>query len=101
VYLKSFYSGVDEYWSLSNVERKDCHPKLNVDLQFTGYNPFNPPEKFKKVFREAHENYPNTYLLIEAVGIFENESKSGYGHLGSNNSRFIVSELINATLVKK
>ena len=101
MYLKSFYSGVDEYWSLTNVKRNTCNTELSVDLQFAGHNQFSPPEKFEKVFREAYENYHNTYLLIEAVGMFENESKTGYGHLGSNNSRFVVTELINATLVKK
>lgn len=100
VYLKCYYSGIDEYWSLKNIKPGDCNSKLSVDLQFTGYNPFNPPEKFETVFREASENY-NTYLLIEAVGIFENGNKNGYGHLGSNNSRFIVSELIKVTLMKK
>lgn len=83
VYLKCYYSGIDEYWSLKNIKMDDCNSKLSIDLQFAGHNPFMPSEKFKNVFRKANENYHNTYLLIEAVGVFENDSKTGY-----NNSRF-------------
>ena len=101
IYLKAYYSGIDEYWSLKNTEKKQCKPYLNVDLQFSGTNPFNPPEKFQSLFLMAHENYHNTYLLIEAIGMFENDSKTGYGHLGSNKSRFVVHELLNVTLFKK
>lgn len=101
VYLKSYYGGIDEYWSLRNPKKKTCDPELHVDLQFTGDNPFMPPEKFKKIFREVHDNDHNTYLFIEAVGIFEQDPKKEYGHLGSNNSRFIVSEIIEATLVRQ
>jgi hypothetical protein len=101
VYLTSYYSGIDEYWSLKNIKQKACSSKLTVDLQFAGYNPFNPPEKFEKVFREAHENYHDTYLLIKAVGVFEQDRKNGYGHLGSNNARFVISEIIEASFIRK
>jgi len=101
VYLKSYYAGIDEYWSLDNIEKKPCKPNLTVDLQFSGTNPFDPPAKFQSLFLKAHENYHNTYLLIEAIGVFENDSKTGYGHLGSNKSRFVVSELLNVTLFKR
>ncbi len=101
VYLTGYYSGIDEYWSLKNTKKKACNSKLTVDLQFAGYNPFNPPEKFEKVFREAYENYHDTYLLIKAVGVFKQDGKNGYGHLGSNNSQFVVSEIIEASLIRK
>jgi hypothetical protein len=101
VYLKCYYSGIDEYWSLSNIKKKKCKPDLTVDLQFSGYSPFMTPEKFQDVFSEVHDNYNNSYLKIEAIGLFENDSKHGYGHLGHNNARFTVSELIKAELVKK
>ena len=101
VYLKCYYSGIDEYWSLSSTEKKKCNPDLTVDLQFTGYNPFQPPQQFEEVFRKVHQSYHNSYLILEAVGTFENDRKSGYGHLGSNNSHFVVSEIKKATLIKK
>jgi hypothetical protein len=99
VYVKGFYSGVDEYWSLNNGRAK-CNEKLTVDLQFKD-DPFNPPKEFESAFREVHNNYHNSYLQIEAVGTFENDRQGGYGHLGSNNSRFVVYELIEATLIRK
>jgi len=101
VYLKCLYSGIDEYWSLKDIARRKCKPALSIDLQFVGYNPFLPPEKYRKVFTEVGNNYHNSYLLLEAIGIFEKDSSNRYGHLGSNNSRFIVSELISATLHAK
>lgn len=101
VYLKSYYSGIDEYWSLKSTEKRKCDSTLTVDLQFSGYSPFLPPKKFEDVFTKVVENYHNSYLLLEAVGMFENDRKEGYGHLGSNNSRFIVSELVKATIIKK
>lgn len=101
VYLKSYYSGIDEYWSLKSIEKRKCNPALSVDLQFAGYNPFLPPQQFEEVFTEVHERYHNSFLLLEAVGVFENDRKEGYGHLGSNNSRFVVSEIVKATIAKK
>lgn len=101
VYLKSYYSGIDEYWSLSSTEKRKCNPELTVDLQFAGFNPFQPPVQYENVFRKVHESYHNSYLLMEAVGAFDNERRGGYGHLNSNNSRFVVSEIIKVTIIKK
>jgi len=98
VYIKCNYSGVDEYWGLG---QKKCKSKISVNLEFSGDNPFREPKEFENVFREVHDNYYNSYLEIEAVGVFETDRKNGYGHLGSNNSRFVVYKLIRATLIRK
>ena len=96
VYIKANYCGVEEYWSLSG--KKSCNEKLNVDLQFKSGN---TPFVYKSIFNKVHNRYYNSCLEIEAIGVFENDSKSGYGHLGSNNSVFLVSNLISAKLIKK
>ena len=101
VYLRCYYSGIEEYWSLKDIEKKNCSPKLRIDLQFAGKNPFLVPKKFEKAFSDVRDNYYNSFLLIEAIGMFENDNKSGYGHLGSNNARFIISELVKAEVIRK
>ena len=100
VFVKGYYSGIDEYWSFNNG-RTECKEKFTVDLQSKDDIGFVVPVKFEDVFQEVHKNYHNTYLEIEAVGIFENDRQTGYGHIGTNNSRFVVSKLIKATLIKK
>jgi len=101
VYLKAYYSGIDEYWSLTDPRKQNCNPALTVDLQFTGTNPYMTPKEFENVFLKVTNNYQNSYLLLELIGKFENDRKEGYGHLGHNNSRFVVTEIIKATLKKK
>jgi hypothetical protein len=99
VYLQSKYAGIDEYWSLFPVDKK-CKEKISVELEFKegiGYI----PTQYQNLFDSVYSSYWNTYLLINAVGIFDNDNKNGYGHLGSNNSRFVVLEIIDIKLMKK
>lgn len=60
-----------------------------------------PPKEFEEIFRKVAENYHNSYLMLEMIGKFDNSNKEGYGHLGHNNSRFIVDEIIKATFLTK
>ena len=99
--MKAYYSGIVEYWSLTDPRKENCNPVLTVDLQFSGTNPYMAPREFEDIFRKVSENYHNSYLLLELIGWFENDRKEGYGHLGHNNSRFVVSEIIKATMVRK
>ncbi len=99
VLLQSKYAGVEEYWSLSPVEGK-CKDDIKLDLEFKegiGYI----PSKYQCLFDSVYSSYWNSYLLINAIGTFDNDSKSGYGHLGNNNSRFLVSKIIDIKLLKK
>lgn len=65
LYLKAYYTGIDEYWSLTLVARKKCTPELRVDLQFAeSCVLFGPPEQYQSVFDEVHNNYRNSYLMI-------------------------------------
>jgi hypothetical protein len=97
VYIECTYSGVEEYWSIWGG--KKCRPKLETELEFLGLN-YNVPEQFVEQFQETHNNYWNTYLELKLIGRYDN-SEPGYGHLGSNNGRFVVEEVIELRVVKK
>ena len=89
VFTRAFYSGIIEYWSLSSPTK--CKNGFQVYLDINDHYD-KVPENFKNVFNKS-ESFK--YIIIEAVGIFETGRKSGYGHLGSNNARFLVSELVD------
>ena len=94
------YAGIDEYWSLFSVDKK-CKEKISLEFEFRkgiGYI----PSQYQNPFASVCSSYWNTYLLINAVGIFDNENKNCYGHLGNkHNSKFVVSKIINIKLMKK
>jgi len=98
VHIKCKYSGYEEYWSLKN-EKIKCDSALRIELEFKDER--DVPKEYEKIFEEVYNNYWKSFLVIEAIGIFENDRKTGYGHLGTNNGRFIVSKIIEITLVKK
>ena len=83
VFVRAFYSGFEEYWSLSN---KGCQ-ELRVELAFPDYN--NITSEVDSAFNKVHESYFNIVLDIEMIGVFQNQEKQ-YGHLGSNNGQFSV-----------
>jgi hypothetical protein len=97
VYVKAAYSGVDEYWALNSL--KKCGNNLNVELDDRSGEPI--PSKFQAAFDSAYASYWDTYLIVEATGVFESKNLGGYGHLESNKARLIMKEYINVTLVKK
>jgi hypothetical protein len=43
------------------------------------------------------------YLVVDAIGQYDQEKPEGYGHLGYHKGRFVVSELVQVThvVVKK
>ena len=53
----------------------------------------------KKKINLVYNEYWNKYLIIDAIGIFE--MGGNYGHLGTNNSKFTVHELISVKLIEK
>lgn len=100
VLLTCLYSGVDEYWSLSPLRFVQCNSKFSVDLDFV--NDYDRiPSRFTRVMAEVHNQYPTKALQIKVIGVFEADPNKRYGHLGSNNSRFLVSEILDMTLVAK
>ncbi len=99
VYLKSEYSGVEEYWNLSSIRDQNCGSQLLVDLSFVDdYDQM--PMRFRRKLRQVHHEYPISKLYIEAIGVYETK-KEHYGHLGSNKSTFLVSEIRKMNVVKK
>ena len=99
VYLQGRYSGMEEYWSLKAINGR-FNKKLSVELEFK-VGPNYIPLKYQSYFDSVYNSYWNKYLLIDAIGIFSSDKEFGYGHLGSNNSLFVVSEIIDIQLYNK
>lgn len=91
VYTRFIYSGVDEYWGLHSADKK-CS-SINAYLEIPDSVEIRP--EYNKLFKSVHKQYRKTYLIIDAIGKFDNSNKNGYGHLGSNNSQFIVKWIID------
>jgi hypothetical protein len=96
VYTRFIYSGVDEYWGLH--PEKKCN-QINADLDIPDNIEIRP--EFFKQLKDVHEKYWKKYLIIDVIGTFEDNNTSGYGHLGSNNSKFTVKYLIGLYSVNK
>ncbi|MBK0377799.1 hypothetical protein [Mucilaginibacter segetis] len=92
VYTRMIYRGQDEYWGLSTPD-SFCTNKIYAYLNIPDSVKMN--KKFLNYFKTVHENYWNTYLIIDAIGVFKNDKKPGYGHLGNNKSQFIVNSFVN------
>ncbi|QDK80182.1 hypothetical protein EXU85_16855 [Spirosoma sp. KCTC 42546] len=98
VCIKGEYSGYDEYWSFSPISRKRCSNSLDLELGLNEVKYKNP--EFDDKIRQAINNSVNSYLIIEAIGIYTNELKQ-YGHLGRKNSIFVVQEIVNVAVKKR
>jgi len=98
VVVDAVYSGVDEYWGL-NAKAK-CKEVRNVELDYFKDGRAIPAQ-FQALFDSVHSVYWNQYLVLKLKGRFDSSNPNGYGHLGSNSSRFIVEEVIDAKLIKR
>jgi hypothetical protein len=94
VFTRAIYSGEMEYWSLSSPD--SCKSGYQVDLDIRDLY-VDVPLNFKRVFNNRQSF---KYIIVEAVGVFETGRQEGYGHQGSNNARFLVSELVQIRGVK-
>ena len=94
---EAVYSGVDEYWGL-NAKAK-CKAVRNVELDYYKNGKAIPPQ-FQSLFDSIHSVYWNQYLVLKVKGRYDSSNPKGYGHLGSNSSRFIVEDIIDAKLMK-
>ena len=95
VYTRFIYSGIDEYWGLHPVDKK-CKG-INAKLEIPDSVELKPKDQV--LFKYAHDHYWNTYLIIDAIGTFD-DSEHHYGHLGSNNSQFIIKWIVDVQKVK-
>jgi hypothetical protein len=98
VYTRFAYSGVDEYWRLSPIDKKCKDFDGNTDLEVPD-SVYLKPQNLK-LLKYVHEHYWNSYLIIDAIGFFDNSNKNGYGHLGSNTSQFTVQKFVNIQKAK-
>jgi len=98
VYTRFYYTGVDEYWSLHAPNRKEC-PTVKAELDLPDSLEISP--EFLKLLRDVHDNYTTAYLIIDAIGVYDDSNKAGYGHLGSNKANFKVQWLVNVQIVDK
>lgn len=99
VYTRFAYNGVDEYWRLSPIDKKCKDFDGNTDLEIPDSVYLNPQNL--KLLKYVHEHYWNSYLIIDAIGFFDNSNKNGYGHLGSHTSQFTVQKFVNIQKAKK
>jgi hypothetical protein len=96
VYTRFIYRGTDEYWSL--VPDKKCNA-VKAELEIP--DSVEMRQEFKSQFKNVHDNYWNTYLLLDVIGVYEDGDARGYGHLGSNKSKFTLKYFIDVQTVKK
>ncbi len=96
VYTRFIYSGNEEYWGLRPEKR--CNA-INAYLDFT--NDLTISSEYLKLMSKVHREYWKSSLIMDVVGVFEDDNKSGYGHLGSNNSKFTVSYIANMQIIGK
>jgi hypothetical protein len=96
VYTRFIYSGIDEYFGLR--PEKKCN-SINADLVIPDTVVIEP-EYFKQL-QDVHEHYLKKYLIVDVIGTFEDGNTFGYGHLGSNNSKFTIKYIIAAYTVNK
>jgi hypothetical protein len=95
IYTRLIYSGVEEYWGLTSG--KNCN---NIIAELEIPEGVILKSKFTKMIRNVHNNYWKTYLIIDVIGTLVDDAKH-YGHLGSNNSQFIVKQIIDIQSIPK
>ena len=96
VYTRLIYSGMEEYWGLR--PEKKCN-LINADLDIPDNVELN--REAKKDINYVHAHYWKTYLIMDLIGTFEDCNPKGYGHLGSNNSRFVVKYVVATHIADK
>lgn len=96
VYTRLIYSGMEEYWGLRPEKRCNL---INADLDIPDSVELNAEEKNNIKYVRNH--YWKTYLIMDLIGTFEYGNPKGYGHLGSNNSRFVVKYVVATYIAGK
>lgn len=95
VYTRFYYSGIEEYWSIYSDSKRCNNIKAELEI------PENVERwnEYKHYFKDVHEHYWDRYLIIDAIGTYNDGNKRGYGHLGTNPANFVVKYLINVQRV--
>ena len=96
VYTRLIYSGMEEYWGLRPA--KKCN-LINADLDISDSVELNAEDK--RNIKYVHSHYWKTNLIMDLIGTFEDGNPKGYGHLGSNNSRFVVKYVVATYIADK
>jgi hypothetical protein len=88
------YYGNQEYWGLSSTIPCDSLLTAQLDWQSLSSTLSKSQNTLLRKFKQ-HSKY---FLLVDAIGRFNMDSKSGYGHLGHNKGIFIVDSLLDLQL---
>ncbi|MES2268441.1 MAG: hypothetical protein V4520_16880 [Bacteroidota bacterium] len=91
VYTRFYYSGIDEYWSIYPASKKCNNVRADLDIPES----IGRWNEYKQYFKDIHNHYWDRYLIIDAIGTYDDSNKSGYGHLGTNPAKFVVKYLVN------
>lgn len=97
VYTRFYYSGIDEYWSIYPNNKKCNNVKADLEIP----DSIERWEEYKHYFTDIHDHYWDRYLIIDAIGTYDDSNKTGYGHLGANAANFVVKYLVDVQRVIK
>jgi hypothetical protein len=107
VYVRGLYtSGNRESSDFQPLEARSPtgQPCIDaIELTFPSADQLPPPMKAKFLAIHQDEDYRTQYLVVDAIGQYEQDKPGGYGHLGGHKGQFVVRELVQVThvVVKK
>lgn len=95
VYTRFYYNGIKGCWSIYSNTKECANLKAELEIPES----VEMRKEFIKYFKNVHEHYWDRYLIIDAIGTYDDSIKSGYGNLGSKPANFIVKYLIDVQQV--
>ncbi|WP_158319151.1 hypothetical protein [Aequorivita sinensis] len=84
-----------EYTGFQTLDKDSCQEQFDMDLNF---EQIEFPKDLLNKFYEIQGCTGTIKMTLK--GILKNDSKDGYGHLGSNNAELIIQKVIDFGKVK-
>ncbi|NLR91388.1 hypothetical protein [Flammeovirga agarivorans] len=84
--IKGKFSSCMEYSSFETIKTDSCSSSFQMELNF---NEISENQKLTSNFHKLSGRCGG-YFNLTLTGILKKESKNGYGHLGTNNTEFVV-----------
>jgi hypothetical protein len=107
VYVRGLYTaGNGESSDFQPLDARSSTAPLCLEgLELTFPSAEQLPLPIKAKFLAMHQvgDYRTHYLVVDAIGQYEQDKPGGYGHLGGHKGQFVVRELVQVThvVVKK
>lgn len=94
VIIEGFFSACMESKTFQLIKKDRCYDEYRIDLEFAG------KEMDKTFFKELNEMYIcNEFRRLVVKGTIE-KNGLGYGHLGVNNTKMTVLEIIEYDVIR-